>query len=73
MKHMFNVYVRGILDYGAVIWYPQNYTKIDQLEQVVRIYTKKIPAVSYLTYCKNNLGNVFKMAVLHLVSNAINT
>ena len=23
MKHMFNVYVRGILDYGVVVWYPQ--------------------------------------------------
>ena len=45
MKHMYKVYIRGILDYGCMVWFPSNYTQIDQLENVLRIFTRKIPAI----------------------------
>ena len=50
MKNMYQLYIRSILDYGMVIWYPSTFGQIDQLEQIVRIYTKKIPVVSNMHY-----------------------
>ena len=47
---MYQVYVRSILDYGAVIWYPNTFYQIDQLEQIVCVFTRKVPAVSNMHY-----------------------
>ena len=47
---MYRTFIRGIIDYGCVAWYPTNYTMIDPLENVLRVYTKKIPAIRNLHY-----------------------
>merc|ERR1712002_754850 len=50
MKTMYQLHIRSILDYGLVVWFPSTFGQIDQLENIVRIFTKKIPVLSSLHY-----------------------
>ena len=36
------------MDYGSIIWFPTTYNKIEQMEQIIRLFTKKVPAITHL-------------------------
>ena len=46
----FIVYVRPLVEYNSVIWSPQNVHDIEQIEQVQRRFTKRLPGLKMYTY-----------------------
>ena len=50
MRHEFNTLVQPHLDYCVQLWAPHEGPKLDQIEDTLRNYTKKIPAVKDQTY-----------------------
>jgi hypothetical protein len=47
---MFNVYVRSIVESGTVVWSPYLLKDIKLIERVQRVFTKRLPGMSHLTY-----------------------
>ena len=47
---MFNCYVRSILEFNSCVWSPSDIGLINQLENVQRRFTKRIPALTNLSY-----------------------
>ena len=50
MRHMYNSLVQPYMDYCVQLWGPPEGPVMDKLENILRNYTKKIPAVSELNY-----------------------
>ena len=50
LRRAFVTYVRPILEYGTVLWSPTLKKYIDQIENVQRRFTKRIPEISELPY-----------------------
>jgi len=46
----FIVYVRPMVEYNSVIWSPQNVHDIEQIEQVQRRFTKRLPGLKMYSY-----------------------
>ena len=44
------VYVRPLVEYNSVIWSPQNVHDIEQIEQVQRRFTKRLPGLKMYSY-----------------------
>ena len=47
---MFNIYVRSILEFNSCVWSPCDIGLINQLEKVQKRFTKRIPALTNLSY-----------------------
>lgn len=50
LRRAFITYVRPILEYGTVLWSPTLKKYIDQIENVQRRFSKRIPEISHLSY-----------------------
>ena len=50
MKHIFNTLVQPHLDYCSQIWYPPEGGQLEKLENLLKTFTSKIPAVKDLIY-----------------------
>ena len=48
--HMYNIYVRPVLEYNTVIWSPHLLKNIDKIEGVQRLFTRTLAGMSNLTY-----------------------
>ena len=48
--HMYNIYVRPVLEYITVIWSPHLLKNIDKIEGVQRLFTRTLAGMSNLTY-----------------------
>jgi hypothetical protein len=50
LKKAFNTYIRPLLEYNSNIWNPTLVYLTDQLESVQRGFTKRVKAISNLSY-----------------------
>ena len=50
MKQMFNVLVQPHIDYCSQLWMPQEGSKLEMVEKVMRDYTRRIPELRGLNY-----------------------
>ena len=50
MKHMFNTLVQPHLDYCSPLWSPPEGGPLEKLENILRTFTSKIPAVKEFNY-----------------------
>ena len=50
---MFNIYVRCILEFNSCVWSPCDIGLINQLENVQRRFTKRIPGLTRLNYTRS--------------------
>lgn len=50
LRRVYIMYIRPILEYCSVIWNPTLKKHIDQIEDVQRRFTKRIPSISNLSY-----------------------
>ena len=50
MSRLCVAYIRPLLDYASSIWSPNSVELINQLEEVQRMYTKRIPSIAHLSY-----------------------
>jgi hypothetical protein len=50
VRKTFIMYVRPILEYNSTVWNPTHKYLIDQIENVQRRFTKRVPSLSQLSY-----------------------
>jgi len=50
LLHAYLVYVRPLLEYGSIIWYPYTVKGITAIESVQRRFTKRLPDFNALCY-----------------------
>jgi hypothetical protein len=50
IRKTYVTYIRPILEYNSTVWNPTKKYLIDQLENVQRRYTKRVPSLSHLSY-----------------------
>ena len=50
LSRFFVAYIRPLLDYASPIWSPNSVERINRLEGVQRMYTKRIPSIAHLLY-----------------------
>ena len=48
--HLYEVYVRPILEYGSQVWSPHQKGNIDNLESVQRYFTRKLPGLKHKSH-----------------------
>merc|ERR1712098_122864 len=50
MIKMFNTYIKSKLEYCSILWSPEKQTPISELEDIQKIFTKKIDGMEGLNY-----------------------